>query len=187
MSCHSTATINNLLREGQTVNTRTSICSKSVLFTTLFTHFCFCGGSSDVFRESDKGYFSPTLSCYFPGSFVWLRDLCLSVLRGIRGTFEHDHLWTLLRSYADGSHTCVCLSVCASVSVCVRLSPCPWTEEIRPCDKFTSGRKTFLMNIDLCSSFSYQMNSKLDIFRTFTAKIKVFLNKGTILIRFCSL
>lgn len=70
MCCHSTATINNLLREGQTVNTRTSICSKSVLFTTPFTHLCFCGGGSDVFRESDKGYFSPTLSCYFPGSFV---------------------------------------------------------------------------------------------------------------------
>lgn len=119
MSCHSTATINNLLREGHTVNTRTSICSKSVLFTTLFTHFCFCGGSSDVFRESDKGYFSPTLSCYFPGSFVWLRDLSLSVLRGMRGTFEHDHLWTLQRSYTDGSHTCVCVYMCAYLHVCV--------------------------------------------------------------------
>ena len=86
--CHSTATINNLLRQGQTVNTRTSICSKSVLFTTPFTHLCFCRGGSDVFRESDKGYFSPTLSCYFPGSFVWLRGRSLTVLRGMRGTFK---------------------------------------------------------------------------------------------------
>lgn len=90
--CQSTATINNLLRQSQSINTRTSICSKSVLFTTPFTHLCFCRGGSDVFRESDKGYFSPTLSCYFPGSFVWLRDLGRSVLRGMRGTFEPKHL-----------------------------------------------------------------------------------------------
>lgn len=103
--CHPTATVNNLLREGQTVNTRASIRSKSVLFTTSFTHFCFCGGGSDVLGESDKGYFSPMLSCCFAGSFVWLRGLDLSVLRGIRGTFEY--LWTL-----DCSHTCVCARVC---------------------------------------------------------------------------
>lgn len=87
--CHPSATVNNLLREGQTVNTRASIRSKSVLFTIPFTHFCFCGGSSDVLGESDKGYFSPTLSCCFAGSFVWLQGLDLSVLRGIRGTFEY--------------------------------------------------------------------------------------------------
>lgn len=103
--CHPTATVNNLLIKSQTLNTRASICSKSVLFTTSFTHFCFCGGSSDVLGESDKGYFSPTLSCCFAGSFVWLRGLDLSVLRGIRGTFEY--LWTL-----DCSHTCMCICVC---------------------------------------------------------------------------
>lgn len=46
----SAATTNNLRREGLAANTRTSICSESVLFTTLFTHLCFCGGGSDVFR-----------------------------------------------------------------------------------------------------------------------------------------
>lgn len=46
----SVATTNNLRREGLAANTRTSICSESVLFTTLFTHLCFCGGGSDVFR-----------------------------------------------------------------------------------------------------------------------------------------
>lgn len=118
-TCHSTAPINNLLRKDQTVNSRTSMCSESVLFTTQFTHLCFCGAGSDVFRESDKGYFSPTLSCYFPGSFVWLRDLGLSVLRGMRGTFEPEHLWTLLSSYTHCSHTCLQRCVC----VCDR----PWT------------------------------------------------------------
>lgn len=56
------------------LNSRTSICSNSVLFTTPFTHLCFCRGGSDAFRESDGGFFSPMLSCYFPGSFVWFSE-----------------------------------------------------------------------------------------------------------------
>lgn len=88
-----------------------------MLFTTPFTHLCFCRGGSDVFRESDKGYFSPTLSCYFPGSFVWLRGLGLSVLRGTRGTFEPRALVNTpglvhrLLPYLSAS-LCVCVCVC---------------------------------------------------------------------------
>lgn len=126
--CQSTATINNLLRRGQTVNTRTSICSKSGLFTTPFTHLCSCRGGSDVFRESDKAYFSPTLSCCFPGSFVWLRGLGLSVLRGTRGTFEPREL---VNTPAPIHRRLPYLFASLCVCVCVRHLVF-WIEAIHP-------------------------------------------------------